>query len=41
VSGRICFDAFTTLANKHKFKPYFPAAEIPVDVLSTMFVGPA
>ena len=37
VCGRICFDAFTTLANKHKFQPDFPAPEIPVDVLSTMF----
>jgi hypothetical protein len=30
VCGRICFDAFTTLANKHKFQPDFPAPEIPV-----------
>ena len=37
VCGRICFDAFTTLANKHKFQPDFPAPEIPVHVLSTMF----
>src|SRR5579862_2912770 len=37
VCGRICFDAFTTLANKHKFEPDFPSAEIPVHVLSTMF----
>ena len=37
VCGRICFDAFTTLANKHNFPPDFPAPEIPVHVLSTMF----
>ena len=37
VCGRICFDAFTNLANKHKFQPDFPSAEIPVHVLSTMF----
>src|SRR4051812_43331155 len=37
VCGRICFDAFTTLANKHQFQPDFPAPEIPVHVLSTMF----
>ncbi|MHB8215101.1 MAG: GNAT family N-acetyltransferase [Candidatus Sulfotelmatobacter sp.] len=39
--GRICFDAFTTLANKHKFQPDFPSAEIPVHVLSTMFSHPS
>jgi len=41
VCGRICFDAFTTLANKHKFQPDFPAPEIPVHVLSTMFSHPS
>jgi GNAT superfamily N-acetyltransferase len=41
VCGRICFDAFTTLANKHKFEPDFPAPEIPVHVLSTMFSHPS
>jgi hypothetical protein len=29
VCGRICFDAFGTLANKHNFPPDFPAVEIP------------
>src|ERR1700728_3526036 len=37
VCGTICFHAFTNLANKHKFQPDFPAPEIPVHVLSTMF----
>lgn len=41
VCGRICFDAFTTLANKHNFPPDFPAPEIPVHVLSTMFSHPS
>jgi GNAT superfamily N-acetyltransferase len=40
VCGRICFDAFTTLANKHNFPADFPAPEIPVHVLSTMFSHP-
>ncbi|HEV2395732.1 MAG TPA: GNAT family N-acetyltransferase [Candidatus Sulfotelmatobacter sp.] len=39
--GRICFDAFATLANKHNFPPDFPAPEIPVHVLSTMFSHPS
>ncbi len=41
VCGRICFDAFTTLANRHKFEPDFPAPEIPVHALSTMFSHPS
>jgi GNAT superfamily N-acetyltransferase len=41
VCGRICFDAFTTLANKHNFPADFPAPEIPVHVLSTMFSHPS
>jgi GNAT superfamily N-acetyltransferase len=41
VCGRICFDAFTTLANKHNFPPDFPAVEIPIHVLSTMFSHPS
>jgi GNAT superfamily N-acetyltransferase len=41
VCGRICFDAFATLANKHNFPPDFPAPEIPVHVLSTMFSHPS
>jgi hypothetical protein len=36
VCGRICFDAFATVANKHNFPPDFPAPEIPIHVLSRM-----
>lgn len=39
--GRICFDAFATLANKHNFPPDFPSPEVPVHVLSTMFSHPS
>src|SRR5262252_8075750 len=41
VCGRIGFDAFTTLANKHNFPPDFPAPEHSVQVLSTMFSHPS
>jgi GNAT superfamily N-acetyltransferase len=40
VCGRICFQAFATLAQKHNFPPDFPAPEIPIQVLSTMFSHP-
>jgi predicted N-acetyltransferase YhbS len=39
--GRIGFDAFTTLANKHNFPPDFPAPEHSVHVLSMMFSHPS
>jgi predicted N-acetyltransferase YhbS len=41
VCGRICFEAFGTLAEKHNFPNDFPAPEIPVHVLSTMFSHPS
>ena len=41
VCGKICFEAFTTLSEKHKFPPDFPAPEVPIDVLSTMFSHPS
>jgi hypothetical protein len=41
VCGRICFEAFGTLAEKHNFPSDFPALEIPVHVLSTMFSHPS
>jgi predicted N-acetyltransferase YhbS len=41
VCGRICFKAFGTLAEKHNFPPDFPAPEISVHVLSTMFSHPS
>jgi GNAT superfamily N-acetyltransferase len=39
--GRICFEAFSTLAHKHNFPPDFPTPEIPLRVLSTMFSHPS
>jgi predicted N-acetyltransferase YhbS len=41
VCGKICFEAFGTLANKHNFPPDFQAREIPTHVLSTMFSHPS
>jgi predicted N-acetyltransferase YhbS len=41
VCGRICFEAFGTLAHNHNFAPDFPAPEIPTHVLSTMFSHPS
>jgi len=41
VCGRICFEAFGNLANKHNFPRDFPAPEIPIHVLSTMFSHPS
>ena len=38
--GRMCFDAFGTLANKHNFRNDFPAVEIAIHVPSTMFSRP-
>ena len=39
--GRICFEAFGTLADKHNFPRDFPSLEIPTRVLSTMFSRPS
>ncbi len=39
--GKICFDAFATLANKHNFPPDFPNPEISTQVLAMMFKHPA
>jgi predicted N-acetyltransferase YhbS len=41
VCGRICFEAFGTLADKHNFPQDFPSREIPIHVLSTMFSHPS
>jgi predicted N-acetyltransferase YhbS len=41
VCGRICFEAFGTLADKHNFRRDFPSPEIPTHVLSTMFSHPS
>jgi GNAT superfamily N-acetyltransferase len=40
VCGRICFEAFTALANRHNFPPDFPAPEVSTGVLSAMFSHP-
>jgi GNAT superfamily N-acetyltransferase len=40
VCGRICFEAFTALANRHNFPPDFPAPEVSIGVLSTIFSHP-
>jgi GNAT superfamily N-acetyltransferase len=40
VCGRICFEAFTALANFHNFPPDWPAPEVSVAVLSGMFSHP-
>jgi predicted N-acetyltransferase YhbS len=41
VCGRICFDAFATLAKKHNFTPDFPTPDRPTHVLSIMFSHPS
>jgi predicted N-acetyltransferase YhbS len=41
VCGRICFDAFSTLANKHGFPPDFPGPEHPTHLLSMIFSHPS
>ena len=41
VCGRICFEAFATLANKHGFPLDFPDPERPTHVLSMMFSHPS
>jgi predicted N-acetyltransferase YhbS len=41
VCGKICFEAFGTLAKHHNFPPDFPAPEIPIHVLSVMFSHPS
>ncbi|MGC2802359.1 MAG: GNAT family N-acetyltransferase [Candidatus Acidiferrum sp.] len=40
VCGRICFEAFTALANRHNFPADFPALEVSIGVLSAMFSHP-
>jgi predicted N-acetyltransferase YhbS len=39
--GRICFDAFGTLAAHHNFPNDFPAVEVAIHVLSTIFSHPS
>src|SRR5271170_5371954 len=40
VCGRICFEAFTALANRHNFPPDVPVPEISIGLFSTMFSHP-
>src|SRR5690348_6876480 len=40
VCGRICFEAFGSIAGRHNFPQDFPAPEVSVRVLSTMFSNP-
>jgi predicted N-acetyltransferase YhbS len=39
--GKIGFESFATLANKHNFPPDFPTPEVAVHVLSIMFSHPS
>jgi L-amino acid N-acyltransferase YncA len=41
ICGKICFEAFSTLANRHNFPPDFPAVEASIGVLSMMFSHPS
>ena len=41
VCGRICFEAFASIANKHNFPPDFPTAEPSTNVISMMFSHPS
>lgn len=41
VCGRICFEAFGTLATQHNFPRDFPAPEVPIAILSMMFSHPS
>ncbi|HEX2213230.1 MAG TPA: GNAT family N-acetyltransferase, partial [Mycobacterium sp.] len=38
--GRICYDAFTSLANHHRFAPDFPSVEAATGVVSMMINHP-
>ena len=40
VCGKICFEAFSTLANHHNFPQDFPTPEVPIGLLSMMFSHP-
>jgi GNAT superfamily N-acetyltransferase len=40
VCGRICFQAFSALANHHKFDQDFPDPQVPIGILSMMFSHP-
>jgi len=40
ICGRICFEAFTTLSNRHNFVQDFPSPEVSIAILSAMFLHP-
>lgn len=40
VCGRICYQAFKTIADQHNFPPDFPSPEVAVDLLSGLFSHP-
>src|SRR5271169_4773047 len=40
VCGRISFEAFSSLANRHNFPPDFPSPEVSIAALSAMFSHP-
>jgi GNAT superfamily N-acetyltransferase len=40
ICGKICFEAFTALSNRHNFAQDFPNPELPNAVLSAMFSHP-
>ena len=39
--GRICYEAFGSLAAHHNFPPDFPGPEVPIAVLTMMFSHPS
>jgi GNAT superfamily N-acetyltransferase len=38
--GQICFDAFSTISQAHKFPPDFPAPEVAIGMFSMLFSAP-
>ena len=40
ICGRICYQAFKTIAEAHGFAPDFPAPEVAIDVLTQMLANP-
>src|SRR5437762_9189664 len=40
ICGRICYDAFKTISEAHGFAPDFPAAEVPIGLLTSMLANP-
>jgi hypothetical protein len=38
--GRICYEAFRTIATEHKFPPDFPSPDVAAGVLSQLLANP-